>query len=65
MNSERRCPKCGEDTLKTWAELGDDEREVVRRLGTAADLQAPEFEIIYRWCTLCWHEEREPLEHLA
>ncbi len=57
MNTERRCPKCGEETLRTWAELGDDEREVVRRLGSAVDYQTAERETMRRWCTRCWHEE--------
>jgi len=57
MNNNSRCPKCGEQTLRTWAELGDDEREVVRRLPGSADYQASEREGMHRWCTTCWHEE--------
>jgi hypothetical protein len=57
MNNERRCPKCGEDTLRTWAELGDDEREVVRRLGSSVDFEEAERQTMHRWCTRCWHEE--------
>jgi hypothetical protein len=57
MNSERRCPKCGEETLRTWAELADDEREVVRRLPGSADYTESERQGMHRWCTRCWHEE--------
>ena len=52
----KRCPKCGEQTLKTWDELGDDEREVVRRLQGAVDYGERERKI-HQWCTRCWHEE--------
>jgi hypothetical protein len=57
VNSDRRCPNCGEETLRTWAELGDEEREVVRRLAGSADYKAQERQSTHRWCTLCWHEE--------
>lgn len=57
MNSDRRCPKCGGETLRTWAELGDYEREVVRRLPGSADYELSEREAMHRWCTRCWHEE--------
>lgn len=62
MNSERRCPRCGEETLRTWADLGDDEREIVWRLPGAAGYQASERELMHRWCTRCWHEETESTE---
>ena len=65
MNGDRRCPKCGEKTLRTWVELGDDEREVVRRLPGSADYQASEREGTHRWCTTCWHEEAEDVGHSA
>ena len=55
MNS--RCPKCGEEQLRTWDELKDDEREVVRRLPGSADYGTEERKSMHRWCTRCWHEE--------
>lgn len=57
MNHDKRCPKCGEETLRTWDELGDDEREVVRRLPGSAGYEASERQAIHQWCTRCWHEE--------
>ncbi|HEX9544204.1 MAG TPA: hypothetical protein VF955_03405 [Pyrinomonadaceae bacterium] len=53
----RRCPKCGEEQLKTWDELKDDEREIVRRLPGSADYETDERKSMHRWCTRCWHEE--------
>lgn len=51
-----RCPRCGEGELKAWPELGDEEREVVRRLPGSADYSAAERQSSHRWCTRCWHE---------
>ena len=51
-----QCPRCGEGRLKTWPELSEDEREVVRRLPDSADYAAAEREASHRWCTRCWHE---------
>ena len=56
MGNDRRCPKCGEEKLRTWAELGDDEREVVRRLPGSGDYTESERQSMHRWCTRCWHE---------
>ncbi len=52
----RRCPKCGEEQLKTWDELKDDEREIVRRLPGSANYGTDERKSMHRWCTRCWHE---------
>lgn len=52
----RRCPGCGEGRLKTWSELGDEEREVVLRLPGSADYSAAERQSSHRWCPRCWHE---------
>ena len=54
-----QCPRCGEGQLKTWQELGDEEREVVRRLGGSADYTATERQSRHRWCTRCWHESTD------
>lgn len=51
-----QCPRCGEGRLKTWPELGDEEREVVLRLPGSADNTAAERQSRHRWCTRCWHE---------
>ncbi|HEV7797822.1 MAG TPA: hypothetical protein VGO73_06690 [Pyrinomonadaceae bacterium] len=65
MNSERRCPRCGEEKLRSWAELSDDEREVVRRLPGSADYEASEREAMHRWCTRCWYEETGGFEAIV
>ena len=65
MNMSRRCPKCGEERLKTWDELKDDEREVVRRLPGSADYGIDERTSMHRWCARCWHEEIRGQEERA
>ncbi len=65
MNVNNRCPKCGEKRLKTWDELKDDEREVVRRLPGSGDFSSDERKTLHRWCTLCWHEETSEQERYA
>ena len=65
MDFENRCPKCGAETLRTWEELGDDEREVVRRLPGSAGFSASERQIRHRWCTRCWHEETDDQPRLV
>jgi len=42
--------------LKSWAELDDEEREVVKRLPDASAYSAAERERLHRWCVRCWHE---------
>lgn len=56
MNTENKCPLCGEDRLKGWSELGEDEREIVPRLPTAVNTPLPERQRTHLWCTRCWYE---------
>jgi len=56
VNSNKRCTRCGEGTVKSWAELSDEEREVVRRMPGAADYDAAELQSMPQWCTRCWYE---------
>lgn len=56
MNNDNRCTRCGEGRIKSWAELSDEEREVVKRLPGAADYDATELETMPQWCTRCWYE---------
>jgi hypothetical protein len=65
MNTERHCYKCGEETLRTWDELDDDERELVARLPGSGDYRKDERKAMHRWCTRCWHEEVENQPRLA
>ncbi len=60
---DQRCPNCGDQTLRTWEDLSDDERDVVRRLPASADYASSERRIKHRWCTRCWHEETSNPEH--
>ena len=56
MNTDDRCPRCGA-RMKSWHELEEDEREVVKRLPAAAEADA-ERRRLNRWCNQCWHESR-------
>ena len=54
-----RCPRCGEARLRGWDKLGDEEREIVRRLPASADYTLAERQAKHRWCTNCWYETTE------
>jgi len=56
MNSGNRCPRC-EGRLRTWSELSDEDREMVKRLPAAADYSLDERQARHRWCTRCWFED--------
>lgn len=58
MNTDDRCPRCGEGRMKSWHELAEEEREVVKRLPASAADDAAERARLNRWCTRCWHESR-------
>src|SRR5207253_9299096 len=57
MTDSRYCQRCGTQRLRTWLELTDDEREVVRRLPASADYSFEERKARHRWCTRCWYED--------
>lgn len=50
------CPRCEKRGLKSWAELDDEQREVVKRLPARADSEVAERYATHRWCTRCWFE---------
>jgi hypothetical protein len=54
MMTENRCPRC-EGRLKSWRELNDEDREMVKRL--PSDYSLAERQARHRWCTRCWHED--------
>ena len=56
MNSGNRCPRC-EGRLRSWGDLNDEEREMVKRLPAAADFSLAERQVRHRWCTRCWYED--------
>jgi len=53
MNGDR-CPRC-EGRLKSWNELNDEDREMVKRLPSGYTLA--ERQARHRWCTRCWYED--------
>ena len=65
MDMDKRCPRCGEEPMRTWDELSDEEREVVSRLPASADYKTPERQTMHQWCTRCWHESTDDAGHLA
>ena len=52
---ENRCLRC-DGISRTWKELTEEEREVVKRLPASADYTAEERQTMHRWCTRCWNE---------
>jgi hypothetical protein len=45
--------------LRSWAELNDEEREMVQRLPASADQTLDERKGRHRWCTRCWFEDSD------
>jgi len=56
MRPQESCPRCDKRGLKTWEELTDEEREVVKRLPLSATYPLAERQARHRWCTRCWWE---------
>lgn len=56
MTGKDSCLRCHERSLKSWAELNDEEREVVKRLPASAEYSLEERQSRHRWCTRCWYE---------
>jgi hypothetical protein len=65
VNSSKACPRCHEREMRTWDELSDDEREVVRRLPASADYTAAQRQATHQWCTRCWYEAANHPERRA
>jgi hypothetical protein len=63
MMTQNHCPRCDKPGLKTWNELNDEEREVVKRLPASADYSLEERQALHRWCTRCWQEILAADEH--
>ena len=55
--TQDNCPRCDKPGLKSWDELDDEEREVVKRLPASADYSFEERQSSHRWCTRCWFEQ--------
>jgi len=55
ISDSSRCPKCHGLNVKSWADLKDDEQEIVKRL-PAAGYSLSERQARHRWCTRCWFE---------
>ena len=56
MTGKDSCPRCHERGLKTWNELNDEEREVVKRLPSSSEYSLAERQT-HQWCTRCWYEQ--------
>lgn len=65
MDPGKKCARCGVGRLKSWGELSDEEREVVKRLPASADYSLDERAQRHRWCPNCWHEETSGASHHA
>jgi len=56
MRAPQTCPRCDKRGMKSWSELTDEEREVVKRLPLSAKYSLEERQATHRWCTRCWYE---------
>lgn len=53
--TNNKCERC-DGTTRTWQELTDEEREVVKRLPQSTEYSEKERQTFHRWCTRCWNE---------
>jgi len=60
MSYRKGCPRCEKRGMKTWPELTEEEREVVKRAPRAPGYSDEERKANHRWCTRCWFEETQP-----
>ena len=58
------CPKCGSLRFKSWDELDDDQKIIVRLLPASATVPQTEREK-HRFCPRCWFETDERGSELA
>ena len=65
LGTSRSCPRCGEQPLKTWSELSDEQQQVVQRLPASAEYSSDERLTTHQWCTRCWYEETSDKERSA
>jgi len=65
MTTGNECPRCGERQMRSWSELSEDEREVVKRLPASADYSLEERQTRHRWCTRCWYEATDGSDTLS
>jgi hypothetical protein len=63
MSVNYKCPRCDTARIKSWDDLNDEEREVVKRLPASADYSLEERKALHRWCTRCWFENLAADEH--
>lgn len=51
--------------MKTWSELTEEEREVVKRIPRTGGYTDEERKANHRWCTRCWYEQAPPDQQQA
>jgi len=56
--SEKNCPKCHSANLKSWTELTDDEKLLVKSLSLSGEFTLDERKR-HVFCTGCWFERSE------
>ena len=52
MNAPQTCPRCDKRGMKSWSELTDEEREVVKRLPLSANYSLEERRATHRWLSV-------------
>jgi len=63
MNDSDACPRCEKRGLKSWEQLDDEQREVVKRLPASSKYDFSERQATHRWCTRCWYEAVDRSQH--
>jgi hypothetical protein len=60
LTTKESCPRCGNLKMKSWHQLNDDEREIVKRLPASSTYKLEERKTLHLWCARCWFEINEP-----
>ncbi|HEU4711241.1 MAG TPA: hypothetical protein VFS76_06725 [Pyrinomonadaceae bacterium] len=63
MSARESCPRCEKRGLKSWSDLTDEQRELVKRLPASAKVELSERQAMHRWCTRCWYEATDTPQH--
>jgi ribosomal protein S27AE len=54
-NHKKTCPKCGSPKIKSWPELTDEQKMLVKSLPASTEYPLSQRKK-HRFCTRCWFE---------
>jgi len=61
---EKMCPKCHSPKMKSWAELNDEQKFLIKRLPLNTDFTAAQRKK-HRFCERCWFEDTNGESNIA